>query len=159
MKKISWMTGSILTMSILLAGCANVGDRPNGAKDAKPVEFIDSGRYNLPFSDAVQVSATKLLFMSGTIGAEPGSDQLVKGGIKPESRQALDNIKTALESNGYEMTDVVKCTVMLADIAEWPAFNEVYKTYFSKPYPARSAFGGTQLVYGARLELECIAAK
>jgi len=159
LKKISWMSSGILAMSISLTGCAIVGDRSDQAGDAKPVEFIDSGQYNLPFSDAVQVSAKKLLFMSGAIGADPGSDQLVKGGIEPESRQALDNIKSVLESNGYGMTDVVKCTVMLADIAEWPAFNEVYKTYFSKPYPARSAFGGTQLVYGARLELECIAAK
>ena len=65
--------------------------------------------------------------------------QLVPGGIREEARQALANIRTSLEANGYALGDVVKCTVMLADIGEWAAFNEVYRTFFSAPYPARSA--------------------
>ena len=57
------------------------------------------------------------------------------------------------------MSDVVKCTVMLADMKEWPAFNEVYKTAFTPPYPARSALGANGLALGARVEVECIAAR
>ena len=56
------------------------------------------------------------------------------------------------------MTDLVKCTVMLADIAEWAAFNEVYKTFFSGRFPARSALGANGLAFGARVKVECTAA-
>ena len=76
-----------------------------------------------------------------------------------KSRQTLENIKTTLETHGYTLRDVVKCTVMLADIAEWATFNEVYKTYFAPPYPARSALGANGLAMGARVEVECIAVR
>jgi enamine deaminase RidA (YjgF/YER057c/UK114 family) len=84
--------------------------------------------------------------------------RLVPGGIRPETRQALENIKATLQRNGLSMANVVKCTAMLADIADWPAMNEVYATYFPGPKPARSAMGGLSLVFNARMELECIAA-
>ena len=108
-----------------------------------------------PFSEAVRVG--NLLFLSGTIGVD-STGTLVKGGIAAEAKQVLENVKTALARNGLAMDRVVKCTVFLADIAEWPAFNTVYATYFPGPKPARSAFGGVQLVRGARVELECMAA-
>jgi reactive intermediate/imine deaminase len=121
------------------------------------VEFFDSGRFgDLPFSEGVRVG--KMLFLSGEIG-ETADGKLVPGGIQAEAAQALENIKASLAKQGYRMSDVVKCTAFLADMAEWPAFNVVYKSYFSKPYPARSAFGATGLAYNARVELECIAAK
>jgi 2-iminobutanoate/2-iminopropanoate deaminase len=127
---------------------------------AKPaaVEFLNSGKVlpkNLPFSEAVRVNDT--LYLSGQIGIAPGTVKLVPGGIKEESRQAMDNIKTSLEAHGYTMRDLVKCTVMLADISEWSTFNAVYATYFSGRYPARSAFGASGLAFGARVEIECIA--
>jgi 2-iminobutanoate/2-iminopropanoate deaminase len=82
----------------------------------------------------------------------------VPGGIKPETRQTLDNVKRILERHGSSMERVVKCTVMMADMAEWPAMNEVYKTYFRKDrMPARSAFGASGLALGARVEIECWA--
>jgi reactive intermediate/imine deaminase len=109
----------------------------------------------LPFSEAVRVGDT--LYLSGQIGARPGKMGVVPGGIVPESRQALANIRGVLKSNGLDMRDVVKCTVMLADIAEWGQFNEVYKEFFSEPFPARSAFGASGLALGARVELECMA--
>jgi 2-iminobutanoate/2-iminopropanoate deaminase len=83
----------------------------------------------------------------------------VPGGIQAQARQALENIRASLEANGYSMRDLVKCTVMLADIGEWAAFNEVYRTFFTPPYPARSAFGASGLALGARVEVECVAAK
>ena len=110
---------------------------------------------NLPFSDAVRVG--RLLFLSGQIGNIPGTTDLAPGGIQGEARQTMENIKTVLEANGSSMDRVFKATVMLADIAEWPAFNEVYVTYFPGHKPARSAFAGSGLAFGARCEVEVIA--
>jgi 2-iminobutanoate/2-iminopropanoate deaminase len=108
-----------------------------------------------PFSEAVRVD--NILFLSGVLGTD-STGRLVRGGIGPETRQALENIKAALARNELTMDDVVKCTAMLADISEWAAMNAVYRTYFPGPKPARSAFGTNGLVLGARMELECIAA-
>ncbi len=108
----------------------------------------------LPFSAAVRVD--NLLFLSGNIGNIPGTLNLAEGGIQGETRQTLENIKTALETFGSSMDKVVKCTVFLADMSEWNAMNEVYRTYFKNP-PARSALGANGLALGARTEIECIA--
>jgi 2-iminobutanoate/2-iminopropanoate deaminase len=140
----------------LLLGCdmANTQDR-----DAKP-EFLNSGKVlpsTLPFSEAVRVGNT--LYLSGQLGVKPGTLTLVAGGIDAETRQTMENIRTALTAHGYGMSDVVKCTVMLADMADWPAFNTVYQGFFSRPYPTRSAFGANGLALGARVEVECMAVK
>ena len=111
----------------------------------------------LPFPDGVRVG--DLVILSGQIGIEPGTLKLVPGGIKEESRQAMANIRTSLEAHGYSMSDVVKCTVMLADISKWGDFNEVYKTFFTGHFPARSALGTTGLALGAQVEVECMAYK
>lgn len=108
----------------------------------------------LPFSEAVRVG--DLLFLSGQIGLQPGSRSLVPGGIVPETRQTLENIKRVLEAYGSSMDRVAKCTVFLADMAEWPKVNEVYVTYFGAALPARSALGANGLAMGARVEIECI---
>lgn len=110
---------------------------------------------SLPFSEAVQVGS--LLFLSGQIGSLPGSTTLAPGGIGPEARQALANIQAILARHGASLKDVVKCTIFLADIGEWGAFNAVYREVFSAPYPARSALGSSGLVFGARAEVECMA--
>ena len=99
-----------------------------------------------------------MLYLSGQLGVKPGTLELVPGGMKQQARQTMENIKLALESNGFSMSNIVKCTVMLDDISQWGAFNEVYKTFFTKPYPARSAFGADGLGLGALLEVECIGA-
>ena len=75
----------------------------------------------------------------------------------PEAHQIMQNIQGVLQRQGLSMKDVVKCTIFLADVAEWADFNEVYVTYFEQPYPARSALGANGLALGARLEVECIA--
>ena len=95
------------------------------------------------------------MFFNAVINAEAAA--LVEGGIQPETRKTLDNIKETLGKFDATMDDVVKCTVMLADIAEWPAMNEVYVTFFHDHFPARSAFAGTGLAMGARVEIECWA--
>ena len=109
----------------------------------------------LPFSDAVRVGG--MLYLSGQLGNTPGTTTLVPGGIEGESRQALENIKAILERNGSAMDQIVKCTVMIADIAEWPAFNKVYVTYFPGPKPARSAFAAAGIAFNGRVEVECWA--
>ncbi len=109
---------------------------------------------DLPFSSAVRVGNT--LYLSGNIGNIPGSIDLAEGGISGETRQTMENISTVLQEFGSSMDEVVKCTVFLADMAEWGAMNEVYKTYFKNP-PARSALGASGLALNARVEIECIA--
>ena len=105
------------------------------------------------------VRTGNLLFVSGQIGSrvENGAPVLVPGGIEPEARQALDNIKAVVEKGGSSMTKVVKCTVMLADMKDWPKFNEIYATYFPGPKPARAAFGANGLALNAHVEVDCIA--
>jgi len=124
-------------------------------------ERLNSGKVlptNLPFSEAVKVG--DILYLSGQIGNLPGKLALAEGGIAGETKQAMENIKTSLEAHDYEVSDLIKCTVFLADIAEWDSFNEVYSTYFeADQFPARSAFGGVDLVINARVEVECTAAK
>jgi 2-iminobutanoate/2-iminopropanoate deaminase len=130
------------------------------AETPPAIEFLNSGKVTpttLPFSEAVRVGDT--LYLSGQIGIKPGTLELAPGGIREQSRQTLENIKTTLETHGYALRDVVKCTVMLADIAEWAAFNEVYKDFFAPPFPARSALGANGLALGARVEVECIAVR
>lgn len=127
---------------------------------ATRVEFIQSEAAKaagFPFSEAVQVG--ELLLLSGQIGYDRDSGKLVEGGIAAETRRTMDNIKAVLGSRGLGTKDLVKCTVMLADMADWPAFNDVYRTYFEEGrFPARSAFGASGLALGARVEVECIAA-
>jgi 2-iminobutanoate/2-iminopropanoate deaminase len=145
---------NLLAALALLAATA-----PAIAGERQKIEYLNSGKVmpaTLPFSEAVRVG--DLLYLSGQVGIKPGTMQIVPGGIREETRQTLENIKTSLEANGYTLNDVVKCTVMLADISEWATFNEVYKTFFSAPYPARSALGTNGLALGARVEVECIAA-
>jgi reactive intermediate/imine deaminase len=123
------------------------------------VSFVDSGKIlpeGLPFSEAVRVG--DMLYLSGQLGIVHGTTRLVPGGIREEAKQTLSNIRIALEAQGLTLKNVVRCTIMLADIAEWQAFNDVYKEFFTKPFPARSAFGVAGLALGARVEVECIAA-
>jgi reactive intermediate/imine deaminase len=114
---------------------------------------IDAG---LPFSDAVR--AGDVLYLSGALGNVPGKMALVDGGIAGETRQMMQNIARTLEQNDLDFDAVFKCTVMLADMNEWRAFNAVYLEYFNPDrLPARSAFGVAALALGARVEMECCA--
>lgn len=129
-----------------------------GSVAADKPQFLNSPRAlqaDRPFSEAVR--AGDFLFLSGQLGENPDKGTLVEGGIQAEARQTIVNMKRVLESNGASLSDVVKCTVFLADIAEWPTFNTVYREFFKKPFPARSALAASGLALNARVELECIA--
>lgn len=125
-----------------------------------PVQHLNSGRVlpaaDLPFSEAVRHGDT--VYLSGQIGVKPGTLELVPGGIDAEARQVMTNIRSSLEAHGLSMASVIKCTVMLADMKDWPRFNTIYAGFFEGPKPARSALGANGLALGARVEVECIAA-
>jgi reactive intermediate/imine deaminase len=122
---------------------------------ASAVEYYPvGGNMNLPFSAAVRVG--NMLYLAGQIGAD-STGKLAKGGIGPETRQTMQNIKAILEQHGSSLDRVVRCLVMLADIKDWPAMNRVYTTFFTQNLPARSALGASGLVLNARVEIECTA--
>lgn len=126
------------------------------AEDAAPAgkEFFDPYDGAAPFSAAVRAGDT--LYMSGMLGTK--DRKLADGGIGPETAQALENIKARLAEHGLTTADVVKCTVFLADIAEFAAMNAEYTKVFAPPRPARSALAASGLALNARVEIECIAA-
>ena len=109
---------------------------------------------SLPFSAAVRVG--NMLYLSGQMGTNDKT-QIVPGGIEAETRQTFANMKAILERHGSSLDHVVKCTVMMADMSEWPAMNAVYIQHFPLHLPARSAFGASALALGGRVEIECIA--
>ena len=108
-----------------------------------------------PYSDAVRVGS--MLYLSGNLGL--GADgKLVPGGIKPEAEQAMENMKRTLERFGSSMDRVVSCLLLLADIRDREAFNQVYEKYFTpQHFPARAALGTSGLYAGARVEIKCQA--
>jgi reactive intermediate/imine deaminase len=118
--------------------------------------YYYSTRGDLPFSEAVQVG--DMLYLSGQIGVAPGTAGLVPGGMEAEARQTMDNIGSVLSRRGLGFDAVVKCTVMLANMEDWPDFNKVYVSYFQPGrLPARSAFATSGLAYDGKLEVECWA--
>jgi len=141
----------MLVVVMLLAGCeAEVTASP----DVAYLQAPGTEDLNLPFSSAVRVD--NMLYLSGSIGLVPGTRQLAEGGIHGETRQALENISQTLQTFGSSMDKVIKCTVFLADMREWGAMNDVYRTFFPNP-PARSALGTSGLALNSRVEIECIA--
>jgi reactive intermediate/imine deaminase len=131
-----------------------MGFVPAQAQESPTAQYHGIG--GMPFSEAVQ--AGDMLYLSGQIGVAPGSSTLAPGGIDGEARQAMENIRAVLARRGLTFDAVVKCTAMLADMNDWPAFNKAYVSYF-KPdrLPARSAFAANGLALGGRIELECWA--
>ena len=136
----------------MIAMLALAGPALSQVDDVEYFSAAGPGGRVLPFSDAVRVG--NLLFLSGKLGTT--ADGLAPGGIAGETRQALENIKASLERHGSSMDRVVKCTVFLADMAEWGQMNEVYVTFFGDNLPARSALGTSGLALGGRVEIECI---
>jgi reactive intermediate/imine deaminase len=145
---------SITILSSLLVLCAgSIAEEKSGA----PLEFFpvpSTAATPAPYSAAVRLGDT--LYVSGQLGTAPGKG-LVPGGIGPETRQTLENMKGILERHGSSLDQVAKCTVFLADIKDFAAFNEVYREFFKTNLPARSTVAVSGLVIGARIEIECIA--
>ncbi|MCZ6689104.1 MAG: RidA family protein [Planctomycetota bacterium] len=141
-----------LALPLALVGCQPPATEADEApslvqQDAAP-EYLNPNARS-PYSEGVRYGG--LLFLAGKLGG--GGER----GIQPETRIALESIRDALERFGSSMDRVVKCSVFLADMAEWGAMNEVYSEFFPENKPARTAVGAG-LGGGARVEIECIAA-
>ena len=136
----------------IMAGAASAQgtERPAVERIGQPM----LGEQRLPFSSAVRVG--DLLILSGQLGNTP--DGKLPEGMEAQARQAMENVGAILKGQGLAFGDVAKCTVMLDDMKDWPAFNKVYVTYFPDgKFPARSAFGADGLALGALVEVECWA--
>lgn len=110
-----------------------------------------------PYSQAIEAGG--FVYVSGQLPIVPATGQFAEGGIKELTAQSLTNIRHILEEAGLGMGNVVKTSVFLADMADFAEMNEVYATFFTAPYPARSAVAVKTLPKGARIEIECIAAR
>lgn len=108
-----------------------------------------------PYSQAIKAGNT--VYVSGQLPINPATGEFAEGGIQGQARQSLTNIKNILAEANLTMANVCKVTVLLADIADFAAVNEVYAEFFSQPYPARSAFAVKALPKGAAIEIEAIA--
>ena len=110
-----------------------------------------------PYSQAIEAGG--MVFASGQLPINPATGAFPEGGIKEQTRQSILNAEAILKEAGCSLANVVKTTVLLADIADFAAMNEVYTSFFSEPFPARSAFAVRDLPKGALVEIEMIAAK
>ena len=110
-----------------------------------------------PYSQAV--FAGDVLFISGQIPLDPATGQLVESDIRAQAKRSMDNIGAILADAGLEFKDIVKTTILLTDIADFAAVNEVYAAYFAEDPPARACFAVTALPKGAHIEIEAIAQK
>lgn len=157
------LAAALLAVALLSACRVDTTQDARGAAAPAPAADVayltPFGAPTRPFSPAVRVG--DLILLAGQIGTDASaSGALVAGGIEAETRQTMENIKRTLEAVGSGMDKVVKCTVMMADMAEWDRMNTVYRTYFAPDrLPARSAFGSNGLALGARVEIECIATR
>ncbi len=150
----------VAVTTIIFAFCASAESRQKKDQPAPAqsttVEYQSAANPSArTLSDFVRVG--NILYLSGKLGTD-NTGNLVAGGIGPETKQTMENIKAVLDKNGSSMDNVIKCTVMLADIKEWADMNTVYVTFFKKErLPARSALGVSGLVRNARVEIECMA--
>ncbi|XP_025905819.1 2-iminobutanoate/2-iminopropanoate deaminase [Nothoprocta perdicaria] len=108
-----------------------------------------------PYSQAVLVDRT--MYIAGQIGIEPSSGQLVSGGTKEEAKQALKNMGEILKAAGCDYCNVVKTTVLMADMKDFNDINDIYRQFFTKNFPARAAYQVAALPKGARVEIEAVA--
>jgi 2-iminobutanoate/2-iminopropanoate deaminase len=108
-----------------------------------------------PYSQAVRTGSW--LFLSGQIGLDPGSGELVAGGVVAEAKRALENLREVLAAAGAALDDVVRTTIYLVDLSDFSRVNEVYAGFFRAPYPARATVGVAALPRAARVEIDAIA--
>ncbi len=110
-----------------------------------------------PYSQAIQAGNT--IYVSGQLPIDPATGEFAGSDIASQTRQSLTNLKHILKAAGTDLSSVVKTTVLLADIKDFGAMNEVYAEFFSAPFPARAAFQVACLPKNALVEIECVAVK
>lgn len=150
----------IFAVSILLAGCVSVSSVEEKEKPVLTKRKVISTPNAPPaiaaYSQGIRVGET--LWVAGQIGLDPATRELVPGGIREETRRALENCKAILEAAGFSLQDVAQVQVLLADINDYQAMNEVYVTYFPKDPPARAAYAVAAIPRGAKVEIVMTAA-
>ncbi len=124
----------------------------------KPISTSNAPAAIGPYSQAID-SGAGLVFLSGQLPIDPATGAFPEGGVKEQTRQSIMNAKAILEEAGLALSNVVKTTVFLADMGDFAAMNEVYASFFTEPFPARSAVAVKTLPIGALVEIECIAAR
>lgn len=110
-----------------------------------------------PYSQAIE--AGDLIFLSGQVGLNPQTNKMAEGGVREQAAQALENLTGVLKVMGLDLSAVVKMTVFLVDMGDFPDLNEVYAGYFKEAPPARSCVAVRELPLGARVEMEAVAVK
>lgn len=103
------------------------------------------------------IISDRLIFVSGQIALDAASGRLVDGSVEDETRQVLENLRAILAAAGVEMDAVVRTTIYLTDVADFPRVNQVYAGFFAQPFPARATVGVAALPRGARVEIDAIA--
>ena len=146
----------IMLFLIVLTSCQQ--PKPISEESIVPVfhNSHEPKKQDAPFSDVVQVG--DVFYLSGQIGMDHTTRTLVSGGIEAETRQTLKNIEAVLKEHKMELSDVVKATVILDQIEDFAAFNQIYKIYFPQK-PARTTFAAEALAKGAKIEIEVMAVK
>ena len=149
----------IILLLLQIASCTN--NQNNSSNEISEIEYYTSDstkEVDFPFSDATIVN--NIIYVSGQVGNIPGETKVVEGGIREETKQTIRNIENILVNLGSSLDKVFKCTCMLSDISEWAEMSDEYKKYFNKDKrPSRSAFAGSGLALGAKVEIECWATK
>ena len=150
------VTGLIVGIQVTIAsrGVESVPQAEGGRQVISPENYPYFG---LPYSPGILTGNT--LYIAGHLGRDPGSTELVLGGIEAETRQSLANIHEVLRAAGMDFENVVSVTAYIADIGEFATFNEVYREYFPEDPPARATVQVAALNVGARIELQMIAVR
>jgi len=145
-------------VAVAFLGAPSLGQQSRPDAPRKRVIQPAGSRPRVPLSPAILVGDT--LYMSGSIGSDPATGQLAKGGFEPELRQVITNVQAVLKAAGMDLPDVVSVTAYLADMSDFQRFNEVYREYFkTEPLPTRSAVAVKELARGARVELTMTAVR
>ena len=159
-KTMKSLFAALMTASGLVVSACVVVDADEVVTDTRPSvsyyspDIVAEGA-KLPFSKAVKAGHT--IYLSGELGVDYSTTTLVPGGVGPETTQIFANIEDTLDEYGADLSDLVKCTVFLDDMAEFGAMNAAYTAALPDPKPARSTLGADGLALGAALEIECIA--
>jgi len=146
---------------LLTVVCASAGSAPHARTDTPKKQLIKPPGFNAtmaPLSPAILVGDT--LYLSGSVGSDPATGQLVKGGFEPELRQVMSNVQVLLKAAGMDLSDVVSVTAYLGDMSDFARFNEIYREYFkTQPLPTRSTVAVKELARGSRVELTMTAVR
>lgn len=154
------MKRSIIAVALLLLSSVGLSQTSDSSRDERLSRKVVNPQGISPLVPAYSVAIRhgNMVFVSGIIGLEPGTQDIVDGGVTAQTRQTLENIRTTLQSAGASMSDVAECTVFLVDMADYTAMNNVYVEFFPADPPARATLAVSALPRpAARVQIKCSA--